>query len=257
MKDLHLIDTHCHLYDKDFLPEMREVLFRANQAGVRKILMPNIDKTSIDGMLELERDHPGMCLPMMGIHPCYVKEDWREQLEIVRDWLAVHRFSAIGEIGLDFYWDTSFREQQKLVFSAQLAWSIQYGLPVSIHSRNATRECIDLVKSVGNGRIRGVFHCFGGTIDEADEIIRLGMFLGIGGVVTFKKSRLDEVIRHVGLSHIVLETDAPYLAPVPFRGKRNEPSYLIQIATRIAEVMDISIHEVGRITSHNAQDLFA
>lgn len=253
---IRLIDTHCHLYDESLHPQLPEVLSRSRSAGVRKILMPNIDRHSIDAMLELERDHPGYCLPMMGLHPCYVKEDWQEQLEMVRDWLAVHRFAGVGEIGLDFHWDLTFKEQQEKVFVTQLEWALQYDLPVSIHSRKATRSCIDWVRTVGKGRIRGVFHCFGGGVEEAEQIMELGMYLGIGGVVTYKKSGLDEVLKEIGLTRIVLETDAPYLAPVPFRGKQNEPAYLAPIASKIADILQVSVEEVGMITSRNAEDLF-
>jgi len=250
------IDTHCHLYDEVFHPHMPEILSRSRSAGVRRILMPNIDRYSIDHMLELERDHPDYCLPMMGLHPCYVKEDWQEQLEIVRDWLAVRRFAGIGEIGLDFHWDLAFQEQQEKVFVTQLEWAIRYDLPVSIHSRKAARSCIDWVRTVGKGRIRGVFHCFGGGVEEAEQIMELGMFLGIGGVVTYKKSGLDDVLKEIGLLRIVLETDAPYLAPAPFRGKQNEPAYLAHIASKIADILQVSVEEVGMITSRNAEDLF-
>jgi TatD DNase family protein len=184
-----------------------------------------------------------------------VKEDADEQLEIVRDWLAVRNFAAVGEIGLDFYWDLSYKEKQFEVFRKQLEWSTHYRLPVVIHSRNSLRECIDVVKEF-NGYVRGIFHCFGGTREEAEEIMEMGMYLGIGGVVTFKKSGLEEVIREVGLSRVVLETDAPYLAPVPFRGKRNESSYLKYIADKLAEVTGNDRHEVARITTQNAANVF-
>lgn len=256
MGKIQLVDSHCHLYDDDFRSEIREVVARALQAGVQAVYLPNIDKSSMDPMFELEHDFPGLCKPMMGIHPCYIKEDWEDQLEMVRDWLAKRKFSAVGEIGLDFYWDMSFRDQQEIAFAKQLEWAIQYNLPVSIHSRNATKECIDMVRKIGGGKIRGVFHCFGGTKEEAEEIIDLNMYMGIGGVVTFKKSGLDLLLKEIGLSRVVLETDAPYLAPVPYRGKRNEPAYLLPIAEKIAEVMGITIEEVGRITSHNAHEIF-
>jgi TatD DNase family protein len=253
---IRLIDTHCHLYDEGFQFNMNDVLSRSRTAGVRKILLPNIDRHSIDAMLELEKDHPGYCMPMMGIHPCYVKDDWQEQVEIVRDWLAVRRFTGIGEIGLDFHWDLTFKEQQIKVFAMQLEWALRYDLPVSIHSRKATRACIDWIRAIGKGRIRGVFHCFSGSVQEAEEIMDLGMFLGIGGVVTYKNAGLVDVLRAIGLSRIVLETDAPYLAPVPFRGKQNEPAHLTHIAQKIAEILEISVEEVGRITTGNAEDLF-
>lgn len=256
MQQIHLIDTHCHLYDEGFMPDIEAVIARSQAAGVRTVYLPNIDKTSMDPMFELERSYPELCKPMMGIHPCYVKEDWKEQLEMVRNWLAIRPFAGIGEIGLDFYWDVQFRDQQEQVFAQQLEWSMQYNLPVSIHSRNATRACIDMVRAIGNGKIKGVFHCFGGSREEAEEIIDLNMFMGIGGVVTFKKSGLDLLLKEIGITNVVLETDAPYLAPVPFRGKRNEPSYLLPIAEKIGEVIGYAVEEVGRITSQNAQRIF-
>lgn len=256
MSKIQLTDTHCHLYDEDYKAEMSSVITRAKHSGVKAIYLPNIDKTSIDPMLELEKEHPGLCFPMMGIHPCYIKEDWKEQLEIVRDWLAVRTFSGIGEIGLDFHWDLTFRDQQEQAFAQQLEWALTYNLPVSIHSRNATQECIEMVRSIGKGKIRGVFHCFGGSREDAEAIIDMNMYLGIGGVVTFKKSGLDQLIKEIGISKVVLETDAPYLAPVPFRGKRNEPAYLLHIAEKIAETLESSVEEVARITTQNAHEIF-
>jgi TatD DNase family protein len=257
MGSSQLVDTHCHLYAEEFHGERLEVLRRAREAGVSRIYLPNIDVSSMDAMIELEKDHPDICVAMMGLHPCYVKEDVEEQLEVVRDWLNVRRFAAVGEIGLDFYWDLSFREQQYEAFRRQLKWAVDKDLPVAIHSRESLRECIDEVKSAGNGRIRGIFHCFGGSAEEAHEIMDMGMYLGIGGVVTFKKSGLDAVIREVGLSRVVLETDAPYLAPVPYRGKRNEPSYIKYVADKLAEVAGISVEEVAAVTSMNATHIFS
>jgi TatD DNase family protein len=227
---------------------------RAIAAGVDKFILPNIDRSSIDGMLELEQEFPGRCYATMGLHPCYVKEDADDQLEIVRDWLAVRNFIAIGEIGLDFYWDLTYKDKQLEVFRKQLEWSLVYRLPVVIHSRNSLRECIDVVKEFTG--IRGIFHCFGGSVEEAAEIMDMGMYLGVGGVVTFKKAGLDAVIREAGLSRVVLETDAPYLAPVPFRGKRNESAYLTYVVQKLAEIMDIEPHQVARITTQNAANVF-
>jgi TatD DNase family protein len=256
MQNLQLVDTHCHLYAEEFHGERRDVISRARDAGVYKIFMPNIDISSMDAMLELETDHPDICIAMMGLHPCYVKADVAQQLEVVRDWINVRRFSAIGEIGLDFYWDLTFKEQQYEAFRQQLEWARQKDWPVAIHSRNSLRQCIDEVKSIGNGRTRGIFHCFGGTIEEASEIMEMGMYLGIGGVVTFKKSGLAEVIQEVGLGKVVLETDAPYLAPVPFRGKRNEPAYVRYVADRLSEITGKTLEEIGRITTMNAENVF-
>jgi TatD DNase family protein len=254
MNSAQLIDTHCHLYSEEFYDDRSDMIRRAITAGVDKFILPNIDRSSIDGMLELEQEFPGRCYAMMGLHPCYVKEDADDQLEIVRDWLAVRNFIAVGEIGLDFYWDLTFKDKQLEVFRKQLEWSLAYRLPVVIHSRNSLRECIDVVKDFTG--IRGIFHCFGGSVDEAMEIMDMGMYLGIGGVVTFKKAGLDAVIREVGLSRVVLETDAPYLAPEPFRGKRNESAYLTYVAQKLAEIMDMEPHQVARITTQNAANVF-
>lgn len=257
MHSLQLVDTHCHLYAEELLEDRAAVLLRAREAGVYKVLLPNIDTGSMDAMIDLEKENPGTCLAMMGIHPCYVKADVEEQLEVVRDWINVRRFVGIGEIGLDFYWDLTYKEQQFEAFRRQLGWAMQKDWPVSIHSRESLRECIDEVKRLGNGCIRGVFHCFGGSEAEAREIMEMGMYLGIGGVVTFKKSGLGEVIRAVGLERVVLETDAPYLAPVPYRGKRNEPAYVRLVAEKLAEVTGKTLAEVGAITTRNADFVFA
>jgi TatD DNase family protein len=256
MQKLQLVDTHCHLYAEEFQGEKIEAITRAELAGVYKIFMPNIDLSSMDAMFELETDYPDICVAMMGLHPCYVKDDVAQQLEVVRDWINVRRFSAIGEIGLDFYWDLSFKEQQYEAFRLQLQWAMEKDLPVAIHSRESLRDCIDEVRRVGNGRIRGIFHCFGGTVADANEIMDMGMYLGIGGVVTFKKSGLAEVIQDIGLNRVVLETDAPYLAPVPFRGKRNEPAYVRYVAEKLSELTGKTLEEVGRITTANAEDVF-
>ena len=207
-------------------------------------------------MLELENDFPGQCIAMMGLHPCSVKDDYEEQLEVVRDWLAVRKFVAIGEIGLDFYWDLTHTEQQYDAFRRQLNWSLEYQVPVAIHSRESLKQCINVVSETGNGNIRGIFHCFGGTTNEAREIIELGMYLGVGGVLTFKNSGLGEVIKKVGLDRVVLETDAPYLAPVPFRGKRNEPAYLSYVAESMAKITGKDIEEIAALTTRNAYDVF-
>ena len=256
MANLQWIDTHCHLYSEEFQADRHEMVRRAISSGVGNCYMPNVDSASIDGMLELEKDFPGHCFPMMGLHPCSVKDDVEVQLEIVRDWLAVRKFAAIGEIGLDFYWDLTHTDQQHDAFRRQLNWSMEYQYPVVIHSRESLRQCIDVVKEIGNGRISGIFHCFGGTLEEANEIIDLGMYLGIGGILTFKKSGLPELLKTIGLDRVVLETDSPYLAPMPYRGKRNEPSYIPIIGKFLSEAIGINIEEVAAITSQNAWHIF-
>ena len=253
---MNWIDTHAHLYSTEFASDRQEMIGRALRQGVNRLLLPNIDEDSIAGMLALEAQYPGECLPMMGIHPVYVKENVEAQLAIVQDWLEKRKFWGVGEIGLDFYWPTEYREQQFTAFRRQLELSAKHGLPVSIHSREATRACIDVVKEFPAGGVSGVFHCFSGTREEAEEVIGLGFYLGIGGVVTFKKAGLDVLLENIGLEHVVLETDAPYLAPVPYRGKRNESAYIPLIAQRIADVKNLKIEEVAAITTRNAQKLF-
>ncbi|HEY0612387.1 MAG TPA: TatD family hydrolase [Chitinophaga sp.] len=250
------IDTHAHLYGKEFNQDRPAMITRALDAGVHKLLLPNIDSHSIEGMLALENEFPGKCYAMMGLHPCYVDENVETQMALVREWLAKRPFIAVGEIGLDFYWDKTHAALQHQVFREQLQLSKQYQLPVVIHSRESTRQCIDEVKSLQDGNLSGVFHCFSGTLEEAREVIDLGFYLGIGGVVTFKKSGLDKIVEQIDLQHIILETDAPYLAPVPYRGKRNESAYIPLIGETIANVKNLKIEDVAAITTSNAHKLF-
>jgi TatD DNase family protein len=250
------IDTHAHLYDEDFAKDRTEMVERAVAAGVYQFLLPNIDSSTISGMLALEAQFPGVCIPMMGVHPCYVNENVDQELAVVREWLEKRPFKAIGEIGLDFYHDTTYTQQQYKAFREQLNLSRQYHLPVSIHARESTRECIDEVKALQDGRLSGVFHCFSGTLEQAKEVIDLGFYLGIGGVVTFKKAGLDKLLEHIDLQYVILETDAPYLAPVPYRGKRNESAYIPLIGERIADVKNLTIGEIAAITTSNALKLF-
>ncbi len=251
-----LIDTHCHLYDEELAADTAAVIERATAAGVQKFYLPGIDSNAITAMLSLEKKFPGKCIAMMGLHPCYVKENFKEELEIVANWLAKRKFAAVGEIGLDYYWDTSFVKEQQEAFRTQIEWSIQYDLPIVIHTRNAMQETINIVKEYTSKGVRGIFHCFGGSYETANEIIKAGFYLGIGGVLTYKKAGLAEVLQQIDLAHLVLETDAPYLTPVPFRGKRNESSYLSYITARLAEVKNVSQEEVAAITTANAQKIF-
>lgn len=252
-----MIDTHCHLYLKEFRNDLQEVIDRALSAGVGKFYLPCIDNSVIGDMLHLEESYRGVCISMMGLHPGSVKGDYTEQLKTVEDWLQQRKFAAVGEIGLDFYRDRTFEKQQYICFERQIEWALQYKLPVVIHSRNATRECIDVVKKYRANGLTGVFHCFGGPYALALEIIACGFFVGIGGVITYKNAGLAEVAAQLPLEHIVLETDAPYLSPVPFRGKRNESSYLTLVAEKIAQVKGVSVEEVGAVTTANAEKLFA
>ena len=253
---MNWIDSHAHLYGKDFSGDRKEMVERALAVGVTRLFLPNIDSETINNMLELEAQFPDNCYAMMGVHPCHVNENVEHELTVVRTWLEKRPFKAIGEIGLDFYWDKTYTEQQYKAFRTQLELARSYDLPVSIHARESTRECIDVVRSLQDGRLSGVFHCFSGTLEQAREVIDLGFYLGIGGVVTFKKSGLDQVVEQIDIQHIVLETDAPYLAPVPYRGKRNESSYIPLIGEKIADIKNLKIADVAAITTSNALKLF-
>lgn len=250
------IDTHAHVYSDQFKNDQSAMLERAVNKGLKQILMPAIDSETHEAMLGLEASNPSLCVSMMGLHPCSVKEDYENELAIIEKHLESRKFIGVGEIGLDYYWDLNYKEQQLDAFNRQVEWALKYDLPISIHSREATPECIEVVRKYQNGKLKGVFHCFSGTTIQANEIMELGFYLGIGGVVTFKNGGLDKVIAEIGLERIVLETDAPYLAPVPFRGKRNEPSYLEHVAQKIADLKQMNIAEVARITTENAQKLF-
>ena len=256
MKLNYIIDTHCHLYDEVFFEDRDNVMERAKEALVKRIYLPNIDVNTITEMIELSEKFPDTCFPMMGLHPCYVKEDFKDQLNVMYSWLDRKNFSAIGEIGLDFFRDETYRIQQLEAFMMQLVWAMEKDLPVVIHSRKSLQECIKLIKSLGKGKIRGIFHCFSGSVEEAKAILDLGMYLGIGGVFTYKNSGLPSVLEEIGLDRVVLETDAPYLPPVPHRGKRNEPAYTKIIADKISEVLNLPIEEVIQTTSRNAIGIF-
>jgi TatD DNase family protein len=250
------VDTHAHVYLDDFVSDRGEMLRRAREAEVMKIFMPNVDHTSIDAMLELEEKHKEHCMAMMGLHPCYIKKDFERELYLVEDWLSKRKFAAVGEIGTDLYWDKTFWEQQKEAFVIQLKWAIKYKLPAVIHCRESIDETIALVEGLANKDLRGVFHCFSGNVDQAKKIIELGFHLGIGGVATFKKGGLDGVLPEIEMKHLLLETDSPYLAPVPHRGKRNEPAYIPLVASRIADLKKTQVVEVRNQTTINAMNLF-
>lgn len=252
-----LTDTHCHLYSEEFAVDIEEVIKNAAIEGVQQFYLPGIDSTAIESMLALEKKFPGKCIAMIGLHPCYVKDNYNEELEIVRGWLTKREFAAIGEIGLDFYWDKTFLIQQYQAFRTQIEWAIEYKRPIVIHTRNAMQETINLVKEYKSKGLGGIFHCFSGSYESAKEIIDAGFYLGIGGVVTYKNAGLAEVLTKIDLEHLVLETDAPYLTPVPFRGKRNESSYLKYIAAKIAAIKQVPVEEVASITTANAEKIFA
>ena len=249
-------DTHAHIYLEEFDADRADMLARAQQSGVEKIYLPNIDSTSIDRMLELEQKTKGTCFAMMGLHPCSVKKDFEKELYIVESWLSKRSFVAIGEMGTDLYWDKTYWEQQQEAFRIQANWAKQYKIPIVIHSRESLDQTIKLVEELQDGKLTGVFHCFTGTVEQAERIAKLGFYLGLGGVATFKKGGLDDVIPEMDSTKIVLETDSPYLTPVPHRGKRNEPAYIPLIAAKVAQLKNISLEELQRITSENAAVLF-
>jgi len=252
-----MIDSHAHIYAEEFNADRPAMLERAFSGGVRQIYMPNIDSTSVDGMLALEAQYPDQCVATMGLHPCYVTAAFERELATVESWLARRPFSAIGEIGLDYYWSVEFKAQQEEAFKVQVTWAKKYRRPIIIHCRNSFAETVALLRRVGTDGLTGVFHCFTGTLADARQAIDLGFLLGIGGVATFKNGGLDQVLPFVDAQHLLLETDSPYLAPVPYRGKRNEPAYLPYIAARVADLTGIPLTEIDRITTENAQRLFA
>lgn len=251
-----LVDTHTHLYADAFNKDRDKLIEAALAAGVKKFYMPNIDRESIDPMLELARRYPEHCYPMMGLHPCSVDQHYHAALTEITTLLSQGGFKAVGEIGIDLYWDKTHRKAQEIVFAEQLELAVSLNLPVVIHTRESFDVVYDLIRNMPE-KPRGVFHCFTGTIEQAHQALSLGdFFLGIGGVVTFKNSGLDKVVRAIDMKHLVLETDAPYLAPVPHRGKRNEPAYLADIARKVAELKNLSFEEVSEITTTNAARLF-
>lgn len=251
-----LTDTHTHLYAQEFDVDRSAMIKRAIDSGISRLFLPNIDCQSIQPMLDLVWAFPENCFPMMGLHPCSVDEHVEAQLFQIQKWLKKRKFYAIGEIGLDYYWSLDFKEQQISAFKKQLQWAIQFNLPVVIHSRNSTADVISVLKEINHSKLKGIFHCFSGTEEEAKEIVSLGFYLGIGGVLTFKNSGLDKAIENIPIEHLVLETDAPYLAPIPYRGKRNESVYLIEVAKKLAELKHTSIENVAKITTENSKKIF-
>ena len=251
-----MIDTHCHLYSPEFETDIEDVIERATLEGVTKFYLPAIDSEYTRRMDVLEEKFPNQCFAMAGLHPCSVKENYQDELDLVKVLLQKRKFSGIGETGLDFYWDKTFVTQQYDALEQQIELALQYELPLILHTRNATQETIDVIKKFANTTLKGIFHCFGGSLTEAEQIIDLNFYLGIGGVITYKNAGLAQVLANVDMTHIVLETDAPYLAPVPMRGKRNESSYLKYIVEKIALIKNISIEEVKNVTTRNAEKIF-
>lgn len=250
-----MIDTHSHIYGPEFDDDRAEVLQRARLAGVDKVLLPNINEESIARMLQVAKEYPDMCYPMMGLHPEDVKEDWAQVLDRME--MQLDGMIAVGEVGLDFYWDTTFRKEQIEAFDRQICWAVERNLPLVIHMRKAEQELLEVMERHKSDGLRGVFHCFGGSRETASRMLKHeGFVLGIGGVVTFKNSRLAETLRHVPLDRIVLETDAPYLAPVPYRGKRNEPSYVAHVARFLSDIYNVSEEEVNDVTNLAVKRVF-
>ncbi len=251
-----IIDTHTHIFVEQFDRDREEVVRRAKAEGVEKFLLPNIDAGSISALKNTVAAFPGEMFPMMGLHPTSVKENYKEELTAIEKELSEGKYYGIGEIGMDYYWDTAFASEQQKVFRIQLNWAKETGLPVSIHIRNAFDEVLKIVEEEQDGRLKGVFHCFTGTYEQALQAIDLNMWLGIGGVVTFKNGKIDTFLNRIDIKHIVVETDAPWLTPAPFRGKRNEPAYLKYIIEKLARIYHTTSGEIACLTSHNAMDIF-
>lgn len=253
-----LIDTHSHLFLDDFSEDFPQVMERAKQAGVTSVFMPNIDSTTIEPLLSVCAAYPGYCFPMIGLHPTSVNESYKEELDVVRKWLETStQFVALGEIGLDFYWDKTFEKEQLAVFEQQIEWALEYSLPVVIHSRDAFDAIYKVMERYKGTALTGIFHSFTGTAEEAARLLEFGGFmLGINGVVTFKKSTLPEVLLSVPLERIVLETDSPYLTPAPNRGKRNESAYVKDTMLKVAALYAMAPEQVSEVTSQNALKVF-
>ncbi len=255
---LYFIDTHAHLYSPKFDSDRLQVIRRAVDAGIRRMYLPNIDSQSIQPMLDLEEAFPEHCFAMMGLHPTHVKPDsCEDELAVVEQWIGRRPWAGIGETGIDLYWDKSTLELQQAAFERHCLWARALGRPVIVHSRSANRPAMEVVRRCQDGRLRGIFHCFEGTLDEALEMIDLGFALGIGGALTRPNSPLRAVVRQVPLQHLVLETDAPYLTPTPYKGRRNESAFLVAVAEILAEVKEVPLEEIARVTTENALRLFS
>lgn len=251
-----LIDTHTHLYSEEFDGDRKEAVERCLTNHITKLYLPNVDSESIPRMLELEQQFPEHCFAMMGLHPCSVKENYKEELAIAKSWLDKRKFAAVGEIGIDLYWDKTFLKEQQEALVTQINWALEFNLPIVIHCREAFDEIYEVLSSFKK-LPTGIFHCFSGNKEQADKVIALGGFkLGIGGVLTFKNSGLDKVVEQLDMKHFVLETDSPYLAPIPHRGKRNESSYVKLVAEKLSLIKNISLEEVAEITTKNAIEIF-
>ncbi|MEN8815705.1 MAG: TatD family hydrolase [Nonlabens sp.] len=249
-------DTHTHLYSEAFEEDQDSMIQRALDAGIQRFFIPAIDSTYTNSMLELKKNYPDYVYLMCGLHPTHVKENYKEELVHVQDMLEKESFVAVGEIGMDLYWDKSFKLQQQEAFHTQIKWSIEKKLPIAIHCREAFDEVFEVLEDYKGSSLNGIFHCFTGNLEQAKRAIDLKMKLGIGGVVTFKNGKIDQFLDQIPLSEIVLETDAPYLAPVPYRGKRNESAYLIQVAEKLATIYEKDLSEIAQITTLNSREVF-
>ena len=253
---MNIIDTHTHLYLKQFNEDIDLVINRSKEIGVNKFILPAIDSSHFNEMHNLKDKYPNSIYLMSGLHPTDVKENYKDELDFVVNTLKSHNYVAIGEIGIDLYWEKSFLKQQQDAFQFQIRLAIKHDLPIVIHCREAFNEIFEILDKENSNKLRGVFHCFTGTLEEAQRAIDLGFFLGVGGVVTFKNGGIDKFLHEIDLKNIVLETDSPYLAPVPFRGKRNESSYIIYVLEKLSEIYGISKEKIAEITSKNAEKVF-
>lgn len=249
-------DTHTHLYSEEFEQDRGEMIQRAINAGVSRFFIPAIDSTCTQAMYDLEQDFPENVFLMMGLHPTYVKDNYEAELAHVASELAKRKFYAIGEIGIDLYWDKTHLKEQQVAFRQQIQWAKQYKLPIVIHCREAFDEIFEILEEEKSPELFGIFHCFSGTYEQALQAISYNMLLGIGGVVTFKNGKIDQFLDRIDLQHIVLETDSPYLAPIPFRGKRNESSYVVNVAAKLAAIYNLSVTEIAQITTENSKRVF-
>jgi len=250
------IDTHTHIYLEKFDKDRETCIKEALDAGVEKLYLPNIDLSSIEQIKRCIESYPDLCIPMMGLHPCSVSSEYEDVLKTLETELDSYPYVAVGEIGLDYYWSKDLIEEQKIAFQRQIEWACSRSLPIIIHSRDSLDDCIDMIDQCTDNSLTGIFHCFSGTVEQAERIIKLGFLMGIGGVVTFKNSGLADVVSKIPIEYLVLETDAPFLAPHPFRGKRNEPKFIPIIAEKIAEAKDMELVDVERKTTENALLLF-
>ena len=251
-----ITDTHTHLYSEQFNEDRQAMIQRAKDAGVSRFFIPAIDSSYTESMLSLEEENPNDVFLMMGLHPTSVKENYLEELAHVKQWIDQRSFYAIGEIGIDLYWDKSFLQQQKEAFRTQIKWAKEKKLPIVIHCRDAFDEIFEVLESEKGDDLRGIFHCFTGTLEQAKQAISYNMKLGIGGVVTFKNGKIDKFLNEIDLKHIVLETDAPYLAPKPFRGKRNESAYITNVVDKLVDIYNISYEEIAKVTTQNSKEVF-